>query len=138
MAERSQPNPSPRARPITEISVDVLLARADQLARNWAIALILARAAEEIGEIPLEELSREAPVLCAQALRAVCSEVELERLSGRAAQPAPAGGSRRERPAPADRLAAIVGTYEAAALVEAVEALRGVLWTALLAEVHEP
>jgi len=138
VAERSQPNPSPRARPITEISVDVLLARADQLARNWAIALILARAAEEIGEIPLEELSREAPVLCAQALRAVCSEVELERLSGRAAQPAPAGGSRRERPAPADRLAAIVGTYEAAALVGAVEALRGVLWTALLAEVHEP
>ncbi len=109
-----------------------MLARADELARRWAIALILARPLDGIGEVPLGELAREAPLLCAQALRAVQSDVELERLTGRGA---PTG---REDSAAARRLAAICGVRDPAAIVDAVEALRGVLWEALLGELKEP
>lgn len=109
-----------------------MLARADELARRWAIALILARPLDGIGEVPLGELAREAPLLCAQALRAVQSDVELERLTGRGA---PTG---REDSAAARRLAAICGARDPAAIVDAVEALRGVLWEALLGQLNEP
>ncbi len=131
MSDRPITQP-PRARAIAELPCDALLARADELARRWAIALILARRFDAIGEIPLAELAREAPPLCAQALRAVQSDVELDRLTGRGA---PSG---REDSAAARRLAAICGAHEAAALADAVEALRGVLWEALLDQLHEP
>jgi GGDEF domain-containing protein len=122
---------SSRARPVAELP-ETLIARADELARHWAIALILARPTDAIGDVPLEELARDAPALCAQALSALQSDVELERLTGRGA---PTG---REASAAARRLPAICGAREPAALVEAVEALRGVLWEALLDELSEP
>ncbi len=109
-----------------------MLARAEELARRWAIALILVRPLDGIGDVPLEDLAREAPALCAQAVRAVQSDVELGRLTGRGA------ASGREHSAPALRLAAICGAQDAAAAVEAVEALRGVLWEALLDQLSEP
>jgi GGDEF domain-containing protein len=125
----SQP---PRARPVADLPGDALLARADELARRWAIALILVRPLERIGELPLEELAREAPSLCAQALRALQSDVELDRLTGRGAP------SAREDSAPARRLAEIADARDPAAAVDAVEALRGVLWEALLDQLHHP
>ncbi len=123
---------APRARPVADLPGEALLARADELARRWAIALILARPLDGIGEIPLGELAREAPSLCAQALRALQSDVELERLTGRGA---PSG---REHVAPARRLAAIAGARDPAAVVEVVEALRGVLWEALIDQLSLP
>jgi GGDEF domain-containing protein len=123
---------SPRARPVAQLPGETLIARADELARRWAIALILARPTDAIGDVPLEELAREAPALCAQVLSALQSDVELERLTGRGA---PTG---REASAAARRLSAICGAREPAALVDAVEALRGVLWEALLDELSEP
>jgi hypothetical protein len=109
-----------------------VLARAEELARRWASALILARPLEAIGQLPLQELARDAPLLCAQVLRAVQSDVELERLSGRGA---PSG---HEQSAAARRLAAITGARDPAELVDAVEALRGVLWEALIDQLTEP
>jgi GGDEF domain-containing protein len=117
---------------MTELEVEPSIARADELARRWAIALILARPLDRLGELPLEEIAREAPGLCAQALRAVQSDVELERLSGLGAS------SARERAAEARRLATVCGAREPAALVEAVEALRGVLWASLIDALSEP
>jgi hypothetical protein len=125
-------HPAPRARPLAELPGEALLAHAEELARAWAIALILARPLEGIGEVPLEDLAREAPSLCAQALRALQSDVELERLTGRGAD----GG--REDSAPARRLAAISGARSPVAAVQAVEALRGVLWEALLDQLSWP
>jgi GGDEF domain-containing protein len=123
---------SPRARPVAELPCETLIARADELARRWAIALILARPTDAIGDVPLEELARDAPALCALALSALQSDVELQRLTGRGA------ASGREASAAARRLPAICGAREPAALVDAVEALRGVLWEALLDELSEP
>jgi GGDEF domain-containing protein len=129
---RSPTHPAPRARPIAELSLEAPSTRSEELARRWAIELIRARPLEFIGELPLEELAREAPALCAQALRAVGSDVELERLTGRGA---PSG---REDTAPARRLAEICGAHDPVALAEAAEALRGVLWEALSAQLVEP
>ncbi len=112
--------------------MDALLARGEELARGWALALILSRPAAAIGEVPLEELAREAPALCAQALRAVQSDIELERLAGGGTPNARAG-------APAARLLGqVCGTGDTVVLVDAVEALRGVLWEALLDHLRWP
>jgi GGDEF domain-containing protein len=117
---------------MAELELEPLTARADELARRWAIALILARPLGELGELPLEELARVAPALCTQALRAVQSDVELERLTG-------GGAAGARQPASEARgLAVVCGAREPAALVEAVEALRGVLWAALLDDLSEP
>jgi GGDEF domain-containing protein len=122
----------PRARAVAELASETLSERGEELARRWAIALMLARPLQEVGELPLEELARSAPALCVQALRAVQSDLELERLAGRR------GSDARERAADARGLAAMCGAREPAALVDAVESLRGVLWEALLGELREP
>jgi len=125
-------HPPARARAVAELPVEPLLTRADELARRWTIALIRERPLESIGEVPLEALAREAPVLCAQVLRAVQSDVELERLTGLGP------GSGREQAFVARRLPSISGASTPAALVGAAEALRGVLWEALLDQLAEP
>jgi GGDEF domain-containing protein len=125
MSDRFDVHPAPRARPVAEAPVDALLVMAEELARRWAIALIRARPLERIGEVPLEDLAREAPALCAQAVRALCSDGELERMVG--------GGGDQDT-SPASRLAALAGAPDSRSAVAAVEALRGVLWEALLDE----
>jgi len=120
--------PAPRARAVAGAPVDALLARADELARRWAIALILALPLERIGEFPLESFARQAPLLCAHVVRALQSDLELERI-------APGANGGRE-PSPARRLAEVTGARDGRAAVQAVEALRGVLWEALLDEVR--
>jgi GGDEF domain-containing protein len=117
-----------RAPPIADPAGDALLERTDELAKQWAAALILARPLEAIGDVPLEELAREAPSLCAQVLRALRSNVELERLTGEGQAGA------REGTAATPRIGAICGARGVREAAEAVEALRGVLWEALLDE----
>ncbi len=112
--------------------MDPLLERADELAQSWAVALVLARPLEGIGMVPLEELAVAGPLVCSQFVRALVSDVELDRLTGGGA---PTG---REQSAPARRLAAIAGAGSAATHVQAVEALRGVLWEALLEHLDWP
>jgi hypothetical protein len=115
----------PRARPVADSSLERLEVRAEDLARRWAAELVLARPLAALGRISLEEVTREAPELCRQVLRAVASDAELARLLDPDAP---------ERGAPyADRAAALSGAREAGATVVAVESLRGVLWEELLA-----
>jgi hypothetical protein len=123
---------SPRPLPVAELPEETLISHADELARQWAIALILARPADAIGAVPLEDLAREGPVLCAQALRALQSDLELECLTGRDPP------SCRDAAATLQRLPMVCGATSPAALVDALEALRGVLWEALLGELREP
>jgi hypothetical protein len=133
MSRHPRSHPSPRARPVAEAPVGAPLERADELARRWAIALIQARPLEQIAELHLQTLAREAPALCAQVIRALESDAELERLEGGGAT---AG---RGQSAPALDLAALTGARNSAVeAVEAVEALRGALWEALLAELRDP
>jgi hypothetical protein len=120
----------PRA--VADLPLDALLARADELAKGWAIALIRGGSSERMESIPLGELAREAPALCSQMLRALQSDVELDRLTGTGR---PSG---REQSARAPGLSAVAGARDARTTVEAVEALRGVLWEGLMDELRCP
>ncbi len=119
---------APRASPVAELPLERLVDRSEELARRWAIALVLARSLESLAEVPLEELAREAPLLCSQVLRALSSEQDLEALE-RSLLPSGGGSAAR-----ASRLAEISGARGAIALAEAVEALRGVIWSAVSEE----
>jgi hypothetical protein len=112
--------------------LDPVLARVEELAQGWASALIFARPLEGMGAIPLEEIAREGPSLCTQVLRALQSDVELDRLTGQGP------GTGREQNAPGRRVGALAGARDAVAVSDAVEALRGVLWEALLEDLHWP
>jgi hypothetical protein len=121
---------SPRPRALAEIALDTSQQRGEQLARRWALAMIAARPFAEVGELPLADVVDQAPMLCVQMVLAVQSDTELDRLSGEGS----AEGS-RARDSVAPGLAAMVGAPNARAAVAAVEALRGVLWEALLEDV---
>jgi hypothetical protein len=117
---------------VADLPGEALLARGPELARRWAIALIAARPLAEVGEMSLQALARDAPSLCAHMIRAVQSDGELDRLLGRGAE------TGRDTSAPVRRLAAIAGAHGPAAVVDAVEALRGVLWEALCEQLGPP
>ncbi|HLL91419.1 MAG TPA: hypothetical protein VK252_00660 [Solirubrobacteraceae bacterium] len=126
----SEPQPpiTPRARPVADLPLDALVARDEELARRWAMTLLIGRPLNRMSEVPLEQLAWEGPELCAQAIRALASDLELDRLTG-AVAPSGRGAS-----APARRLAAIAGVHEVGEVVVAIEALRRVLWETLLEE----
>lgn len=132
MSDRRSVHFLPRARPVAGAPLDALQARAEDLAKRWAIALIIARPLERIAEISLQELAGEAPSLCAGAVRALGSDEELEQLTG-----IDRSGARQDA-APARTLGALAGAGDPRAAVEAVEALRGVLWEALLEQLGWP
>jgi hypothetical protein len=108
---------------VADLPLDALLARSDEAARRWAIALIATRPLDALGEIPLQTLAAGAPALCEQLTRALASDTALDALL--------AGGEQGAQELPA-RLAALAGSARPAALAEAVEALRGVIWELLL------
>ena len=87
---------APRARAVADLPVDGLVARSPEIAREWALALIAQLPPGRIGEVPLQALAEQGPAICAQILRALTSESDLDQLTGR-------GGSRgrEQRPAPA-------------------------------------
>lgn len=120
----------PRVRAIAELSLEGVLARGGELAKRWAVALILTRPIEDIGGLLLEGIALEGPLLCVQMLRALQSDGELDRLTGEG----PSTG--REQSAPARRIGSLAGVSDAVGTIEAVEALRGVLWEMLLEEVR--
>ena len=140
MGSDFQTHGAPRARAVADAPVETLLGRTDELARRWAIALIVALPLERIGDIPLDGFAREAPSLFAQVVRALQSDSDLEHLIA----PPPNGAARHGRGgedarAPqAHRLGALTGARDGTAAVQAVEALRGVLWEALLGELRWP
>ena len=96
------------------------------------MALVLERPVERIGEVPLRRLAREGPALCAQVVRAVGSDAELERLL------APAGSGEHEGFPPAARLGELAGARDSGEHVRVIEALRAVLWEQLLGELQWP
>jgi hypothetical protein len=115
---------------VLDASVEVVASRADELARRWAVALIRGRPLDELGGISLEAIAHDAPVLCAHVVRALESEDELEQLTEIGT-----GGDRTAlKPA---RLGALVAR-NASESVEEVEALRGVIWEALMEELRWP
>jgi hypothetical protein len=131
--DRLDPPPT-RARAVADAPAEALAARAEELAHRWALTLLAARPLVEMSAIPLEDLARYAPAVCASLARALSSEEELaifdldaREREGRAAALAATDG-----------LSALAAGWEASAAVEHVEALRGLLWKAALEELRDP
>jgi hypothetical protein len=131
--DRLDPPPA-RARAVADAPAEALAARAEELAHRWALTLLAARPLVEMTAIPLEDLARYAPAVCASLARALSSDEELaifdldaREREGRAGALAPAVG-----------LSALAAGWEASPAVEHVEALRGLLWKAALEELRDP
>ena len=107
-----------------------LAQRGDVLAKRWAIALIVERPAQLIGDVALEEIARHGPELCGDVLQALGSDEALRQLlAAEASGPSRSGDL-------VVRLHSMAGARDAADAVVAVEALRGVLSQALAAELR--
>ena len=118
----------PRARPVAQAPRATPSRRcAEELARRWAIALIALARCSGVGEVPLAELARERPALCAERSRAL-----LRRRAG--AMVGGVGGGRVRTTLRRAGWRALAGALDRGSAVAAVEALRGVLWEALLDE----
>jgi hypothetical protein len=131
--DRRSPLPA-RARAVADAPVHALVARAEELAHRWALALLGARPLAEMTTVPLEDIARYAPALCASLARALASDEEL----------APLGDARdahdlsHREGDPAVALSALSAGWDATAAVAHVEALRGVVWEAALEELRDP
>jgi GGDEF domain-containing protein len=105
-----------RPRPVADVPPPAL-ADGEAAAKGWLLALLARRPLGEAGGVPVAELAREGPELCAATLRAVGSDAALDELRG-------------------GRLAArageLAGAGDAPAIAAAVAALRTALWEALL------
>ncbi|HEX3510961.1 MAG TPA: hypothetical protein VHT27_07670 [Solirubrobacteraceae bacterium] len=120
MTEPRRARAGARARPLPGLGLAALDSRAAGLAQRWAVALVLDRPPEAIGEVPLERIAADGPGLVASVLQAVESDAALRALLGEDGDAI--GGP-----------AALLGD-EPGAVIRGVEALRGVLWEALSAE----
>jgi len=115
--------PAVRARPVADAPVDALLGQADELARRWALALLVGRPLEEIAELPLGDFARSAPELTAELVRALASDEALEHVTR---------SGRRGALTPSLR------TGPAGGLVADIDALRSILWEATLQQLRDP
>jgi hypothetical protein len=118
---------------VADAPVDKLVGRADELARLWAVSLISARALPQMAGVPLQQLAREAPALCEQLLRALASDAELARLLEPPATREHAAAQRS-----ASNWGWIAPDGDAAGAVHDVDALRSVVWAAVLSELRNP
>jgi GGDEF domain-containing protein len=125
------------ARPVAvaDIRLGDVLDSAEDLAKRWLLALLDNRPLQRAGELSLVRFAQHAPALCAQVLRALQSDGELDGLR----LPAPAGddGDPAEQSVRVDlaeqsaRVDQLLGATDAAEVVDAFESLRAVLWRAL-------
>ena len=108
-----------RPHPVADVP-PAALADGQAPAKGWLLALVAARPLRDAPALPVPDLARDAPALCAAVLRAVGSEAELRRLES--------GGDLAGLAARAGELAGAGGP---AGAVAAVAALRAALWEAL-------
>jgi GGDEF domain-containing protein len=119
---------SSRLRPaaVVDVRLEPLLGSPEELAKRWLLALLGSRPLRRAGEVSLHRFAREAPELCAGVVRSLGSDVELDRLRTLAAPDSRIDVRRR-----AAGIAEMLGIDEPSAIVEAVEALRAALWSAI-------
>jgi GGDEF domain-containing protein len=112
---------------VADASTEALLARADEVAKGWLIALIEDAPLAQAPAILTAELAGDGPRLCRAILKALGSDKGLRELElGEALSPL------------ASRVGEIAGADGADAVVQAVDALRAVIWAALLDELRPP
>jgi GGDEF domain-containing protein len=113
-----------RARPVADAPIEALLARGDDLAKGWLLAVLEDAPLEAAPSIMAGDLPRVGPLICAAVSRSLSDERELERFE--------AGGDLEPLAA---RAGEVVGARGVQDTVRAVEALQAVIWSALREEI---
>ncbi len=116
-----------RARPVSDAPVDALLARDQDLAKGWLLAMVEQSPLEQVPGILSGDFAREGPRLCAGIVRALGADADLRRLE-------PGG----ELASLTSRAAEIAGVHEVEASLGAVDALAAVIWSAVRIELADP
>jgi GGDEF domain-containing protein len=116
-----------RARPVADAPVDELLARTEQLAKGWLLALLERVALDDAAAILASGLAADGPRICAAALRAIADDRDLRRLEPGGVLESLVSGA-----------GGFGGESSPAAALRAVEALHAVLWSALRSEMRDP
>jgi GGDEF domain-containing protein len=119
-----------RARPVADAPIDELLARAEDLAKGWLLALLEQAPLHEAPSILAGDLSRDGPRLCDAVVRALADDADLRRLEP--------GGVLEPLVAQAGPLAGTAGPAAPAAASAAVDALHAVIWSAVRSELADP
>jgi GGDEF domain-containing protein len=125
-AEHGVPRRRP-PRPVSDAPVDALLARVEDLAKAWLLALLDQCELEDAPAILGARLVRDGPRLCGAIVRALADDLDLRRLEP--------GGVLERLAASAGELA---GASQAEPSARAVDALRAVIWSAAREELTRP
>jgi GGDEF domain-containing protein len=112
---------------VSDAALERLAQHAEELAKAWLVELIERRPLQDAAELVAGGLPREGPRLCAAVVRALGSDHELAALE-------PGGASEGL----AVHAGELVGAHEPAAVLEALAALRSVIWAALRDAVSDP
>ncbi len=105
-----------RARPVAHAPVQPLLDAGELLAKGWLLALIEDAPLTDAPSLVAGEIVRDGPRLCEAIVRALASDAELE----------------------PQQLRFSLSGASPEAISRAIEALRAVLWSALLSELRDP
>jgi GGDEF domain-containing protein len=116
-----------RARPVADAPIESLLPQSEELAKGWLLALLEQAPLDDAPAIMAADLSREGPRLCDAVLRAITDDTDLRRLEP--------GGVLTPL---ASRAGALAGATAPAAISRAIDALQGVIWTAVREELRGP
>jgi outer membrane biosynthesis protein TonB len=115
-----------RARPVADAPIDELLSRTDELAKGWLLELLEQSPLELAAAIAGSALIVEGPRICAAVLQALADDHDFRRLeAGGVLEPLVAG------------CAAFAGSDDTAGALRAVDALHGIVWTALRRELRD-
>jgi GGDEF domain-containing protein len=117
-----QPGPPRRrhARPVGGAPIDELLGRSEDLAKGWLLALLEQAPLDTAPALLATDLVRDGPRLCEAAVRALADDRDLRRIEP--------GGALELLVSQTGRLA---GTSAPEGVLRAVEALQGIIWSAL-------
>src|SRR5437763_4826173 len=116
-----------RARPVADAPIDALLARLEDIAKGWLLALLEQAPLDDAPAILAADLARDGPRACEAIVRALGDDDDLRRIE--------AGGALEQLVA---QVGAFAGAGSVDAVARAVDALSGVLWSAVRSELLYP
>jgi len=116
-----------RARPVADAPVDELLARSDEIAKGWLLALVEELPLERSPAILAADLARDGPRVCDAIVRALADDADLRRLQ-------PQGALERI----VARTGELAGAGGAEDTAHAVDVLHSVIWSAVRDELRRP
>jgi len=115
-----------RPRPVAGVGLESVLARGDDLAKGWLLALVEDVPLDQAAGILSGDVARDGPRICEALIRAVCDDADLRRIQRDGVlEPL------------VSRAGEIAGARSAEDAAHAVETLKDVVWSAVRSELSQ-